>query len=201
MKKKINDSLICVSFLILSLGAQSAHAVVEESAPNRSRSVYRGVPQKSTIRYSHAAPEAADSSSIAVGISTLQNNSLTALFSLSPVDSLQFFFSIPSTYPSFSVGALGVYKRSLVEHGSSGLHVGAGFGVGSVTSTVSGVNLSSFGLSILGLAGVHFEIPGVSHLKIHFDAGPAFAWNSASGSNLSVGGLSSALGLSLLYSL
>ncbi len=72
-------------------------------------------------------------------------------------------FAVQNTSPfTFNIG--GLYKHKLSHGGNSGFHVGGGLGLGTVAST--------FGFSVAGVAGIHYNLPGTTDLVLHVDAGP-----------------------------
>ena len=166
--------------------------------------------QSSEVHYSQA--EASSSSknySLQLGLSTITNaanlrgataltaggTSITALIELTHLDMIQAFVSIPTTLTHFNLDVLGMYKRTILDDGNYGFHVGAGFGLGTFQS--------DFILNFMGVAGFHFEVPGAPHMKIHLDAGPSLTLINSTPSQTSfqIGALSPALGLSVLYAL
>src|SRR4051794_35726578 len=91
----------------------------------------------------------------------------SALFELDPRSSVQAFFSINSTSP-FLFGMAGVYKHTMIEHQSAGLHIGGGLGLG------TGLNpdpleggKSAFAFRLAGLAGLHLPFPGLTNVMLH----------------------------------
>ncbi|NBU21990.1 hypothetical protein EBS43_11375 [bacterium] len=179
----------------------------------------KGSQTQSVLRYSQA--EAASPSQeykVQVGLSTISNlpnmypdlsakggTSITGLIELSKTDSIQAFFTIPTT-SAFNIDALGMYKKTIIDDGTYGLHVGAGFGLGIYNdggAILLGQSNSNLVLNFVGVAGIHFEVPGAPHLKIHLDGGPSISIINSSPSQTSfhLGGLSPALGLSVLYAI
>ena len=123
--------------------------------------------------------------------------SITGITSLTNVDLIQAFFSIPQTSP-FNIGAMGLYKRIIMESQNAGLHVGGGLGLASVNTGIEG----SFALSLTAIGGIHFRLPGIPQLEAHLDGGPTFysvTTSPRTTNNFLVSALSPALGLSVLY--
>lgn len=160
------------------------YSQAEASSSNKNYSLQLGL---STIT---SAPNLRGATSIAAG-----GTSITALLELTHLDSLQAFISIPTTLTDFNLDVLGMYKRTILDDGSYGIHVGAGFGLGALQSNLI--------VTFMGVAGLHFEVPGAPHVKIHLDAGPSLTLINSTPSQTSfqIGALSPALGLSVLYAL
>src|SRR6185312_4797178 len=110
-------------------------------------------------------------------------------------DTIQGFFSIPLTNP-FNLGANFFYKRTVAESHGAGFHVGGGFGMAD-TNLGTG---ASFSLHLTAIVGLHLEIPGVEHVTIHLDGGPAYNLVNTSPittTGFQVSALSPALGASV----
>ncbi len=132
---------------------------------------------------------------------TVNAGSLTALFQLTPVDSIQAFFAIPTTSGTLNLSFGGTYKRTLLGSLASGAHLGGGIGLG-----YSG----NFAIKLSGVLGVHHQI-SESKLSLHFDGGPSFsvvAGSTSSSSNstatvthFAITPASPILGVSLIYDL
>jgi hypothetical protein len=175
--------------------------------------------QSSEIHYSQAeASSSHKGARLQLGLSTITNapafsgatgikggTSITGLIELSHLDSIQVFFSIPTTNVSFNFDALGMYKRTIFDDGNYGIHVGAGFGLGVLNPAALGLAASTSNviLNFTGVAGFHFEVPGAPQIKIHLDAGPSFTLLTTTPSinSFQIGALSPALGLSVLYAI
>ncbi len=203
MNIEIKNCKLSLAWLGLLAFGGVGHAFANDRLPHGVKAVEYKASQKMTIRTSQSAPDevvSGDSAlkGMAIGVSTLESigfveGSLAVSLPLGAVDSLQLFFTIPRTSPSLNFSAMGLYKRTMLDHGSSGLHLGGGVGLG--------VLGGAFGFNVTALGGIHFDVPGISRLKVHFDAGPNLSWVSGAGTNLTVGALSPVLGLSLFYAL
>lgn len=122
---------------------------------------------------------------------TETTTAVTAYIHLDERQVVQAYFGIERTNPfNFGVGAL--YKRIVAGNQAGGLHIGGGGGVGSRATP------STFFFRLTGVAGIHFELPGIRNVLIQADAGPSFLASSGNNS-FSVGALSPLLGLSLVY--
>ena len=129
----------------------------------------------------------------AVSKLTGTDTALVAQFDFSSANSVQAFAGIGGTSP-FSFGLGGLFKRTIKTFSLGGFHLGGGLGLGS-GQTLKG---SAFFFSVAAIGGFHFSLPGVDRIQISVDAGPVL--NVLDGTaNLTLGGLSSALGLSLVY--
>ena len=169
--------------------------------------------QTHTTRYSQSAPDE-DSSPAAryiygLGLSTVNvtaftnipgfgnSTSITGIMSFTRYDMVHVFFSIPQTSP-FNIGAMGLYKRILMESQYGGLHVGGGLGLGVFNTGIE----ANFAMNISAVAGIHFRLPSLPQLEAHLDGGPTFYvvnTSPQSSSNFQIAALSPALGLSVLY--
>lgn len=119
----------------------------------------------------------------------------SAWLELGGPSSLQILFSINSTSPAFTFGAGAAYRYTLAGNHAEGFHIGAGAVLGTAQG---GFGDTVFGANIYGLMGFHFHIPGVSHVMVSFDGGPAV--HIASGNTqFTVAALSPLLGLSVHY--
>ncbi len=133
-----------------------------------------------------------------LGIATTNNidfgvTSLTGWVDLNNSTGIQMYFTIPQTSP-FQIGFAGIIKHTMVENMNIGLHIGGGIGLADVPVGGAG----KFGFALNGIGGVHFPFPGASNTRIDLDAGPSFRVVDGN-SNFSVGAVSAALGLSVLY--
>lgn len=148
--------------------------------------------------YSTYTP-AATPTRIGLGLATSEKitgspTALTAMFDLRGDNWIQTYFSLPSTSP-FQFGIAGLFKHTILETMNAGIHIGGGLGIGTLPNGEGGHN---FALAIDGVVGVHFAFPGASALRIDLDAGPSFQIVDGN-TNFSIGALSPALGLSVLY--
>ncbi len=143
-------------------------------------------------------------SSLGAGFSTIQNAvpgnvpAFTITYDLASTDLLQGFFSIPQTNFLNLGGAL-FYKHTLTQSRGAGFHIGAGAGLGILNTGLGG----TFSMSLTALGGFHFQLPGIPHIIVHLDGGPNFTVLNtnpiATQTNFQFGGLSPALGASILY--
>ena len=218
----MNKQNILLTTLISAviLHGSIASAATQETRSKTTPST-KGRETQNVVRYSQAeSVSTSQAYKLQVGLSTITNapanysqrsvtggTSITGLMEISKTDSIQAFFAIPST-SGLSVDALGLYKKTLIDDGSYGLHVGAGFGLGILNSPApailaAGQSSSNLVLNFVGVAGIHFEVPGAPHLKIHLDGGPSITIINSTPSQTSfqLGGLSPALGLSVLYAI
>ena len=154
---------------------------------------------------------AQQASTISVGLSsinpipttsaTTSSGSVTALFQLTPTDSIQSFFAVPSTSGALNLSLGGTYKRNILGTTISGVHAGGGIGFG---------YYGNFAIKLTGVVGIHHQISG-SKISAHFDCGPAFsviAGSTSSSSNstttltnFTITQASPLLGASLVYEL
>jgi len=114
-------------------------------------------------------------------------NSLQALLGFAQSDPL-----------AFGVG--GIYRRTIVGSQGQGLHAGGGIELGAAPKSARAVGGSSsaFYVSFAPIVGFHFALPGLSAVQLSLDGGPQF--QIADGTfNFALGGLSSAMGLSVHY--
>ncbi len=120
-------------------------------------------------------------------------SSLTGFFEVGPKGSVQVFFTIPTTAP-FSIAVGGLYKHTVLEGQGGGLHLGGGFGFGSI-NLGTGAN---FGVDIAGIAGFHFGVPGAPRIQVNLDGGVSLQIINNS-TNFAMAPLSPALGASVIY--
>jgi hypothetical protein len=147
----------------------------------------------------------------ALGLSTLQiglpaatnffnGTSLTGIWELDRLNLVQVFIAIPQTSP-FNIGGSAFLKHSIVQHATSGFHIGAGIGAANLNDVgVIGPNLA---MSFSAIGGFHFEMPGVPHVLVHLDGGATYYFINTSPNsstrNFTLNALSPALGASILY--
>lgn len=122
---------------------------------------------------------------------TLTNTAATLWAAFDDGRSLQTYFGISSVDP-FNFGFGSVLKVNVVGNQMSAAHLGCGFGLGTWSSP------NKFFFNIVGVAGFHFQFPGVKEIQVHADAGPVMRLSSSS-NNFSFGAFSPLLGLSLVY--
>ena len=205
---------IFVATLVSTLTFSGIFSTSSEAKEKKSHSKSQ---QSSEVHYSQAeASSSHKGAQLQLGLSTITNSpasygaigikggaSITGLIELSRLDSIQVFFSVPTTNVSFNLDVLGMYKRTILDDGNYGIHVGAGFGLGVITTALQGPSTSNVILNFTGVAGFHFEVPGAPQMKIHLDAGPSFTvlTTTPSVSSFQIGALSPALGLSVLYAI
>jgi hypothetical protein len=207
MTKLNHTTWIITSVFLLSHAFQVAHAR-DKSGRKSTHS------DENPIVYRQAEPEAAGDSSrgsqYSLGFSTffsgipgnyipLNTSAFTGTMSLTRNDLLQAFLSIPGTSP-FNIGGSLFLKHTLVEHRTSGFHIGGGVGAANINNgSIGGAN---FALSFSGIFGFHFEMPGVPHVVVHLDGGPTYYMINTSPSSTNsfqMTALSPALGASILY--
>lgn len=187
----------------------SSVALAKEKGSRKSSSYS----DESSITYRRSEPESSSHSErFALGFSTFQSGlpagatyfngtSLTGIWELDRLNMIQIFFAIPRTSP-FNIGGSAFFKHSLVEHQTSGFHVGAGIGMASINGT-GGVAGANFAMSFSAIGGFHFELPGVPHVLVHLDGGATYYFvntsPSTSTNDFNLNALSPALGASVLY--
>ncbi len=193
------------SFIFVStffVGA--AFAVESHEASHKKAGKKHVIKEDSSLSYSQAAPESTYSASkpmnYALGFSTIQStipgstSAITGIVDFDRYNTLQAFFSIPSTSPYFNIGGAAIYKRTIAESRGAGFHVGGGLGMANQNN--------NFAMNLSAVGGFHFELPGLSHVMVHLDGGPTLALvNPLPGAttSLQMGALSAALGASILY--
>ncbi|MGZ3688706.1 MAG: hypothetical protein ACXWP5_14610 [Bdellovibrionota bacterium] len=163
--------------------------------------------QKEHSATHYASPSSDEESSLKWGLGlatphpcSVLTPAITGMIDIGAGNVVQMFFGVGGTSP-FSMGAGGAFKHTILGHDNLGLHVGGGFGLGALPGGLGSV----FAADIAGLAGFHAELPGLAHIQFQFDAGPQFLVTSGgiaatgAGFNFSLGPVSAALGLSVLY--
>jgi hypothetical protein len=203
------NTLIFIFSALLSSTQLISVAEAKEKGSRKSTPVQ----EENPIVYRRSEPEgSAHSQRVALGFSTFQSGlpsgafylngtSLTGIFEFSRTDLVQIFLAIPTTSP-FNIGGSAFLKHTLVEHQTSGFHVGAGIGMANINGSggVSGPNLA---MSFSAIGGFHFEMPGVPHVLVHLDGGATFYFVNTSPNNstnsFNLNALSPALGASVLY--
>lgn len=127
---------------------------------------------------------------------TFTNTAFSAIHEFSPSSALHLFLAIERTSPAFVFGTGALYKYNIAGDNRGGFHIGGGLGLGTILAGATNV----FGISIGGVAGPHFTVPGVDRLLISADAGVGVSIIDGS-ANFALGGLSTVLGLSIHYML
>jgi hypothetical protein len=123
--------------------------------------------------------------------------SVSGIFDLSSLDMIQALLGVGGTQGTFQIGLGGLYKRTIAGTHAFGLHVGGGLAYENVSIAANGGSGNNTFI-ITGVAGIHARFPGLERIALHFDAGPSLSlFNSTS--NFTLGALSSALGLSVVY--
>jgi hypothetical protein len=201
MKIILRNTLVIFGIALFLFVSTSDQAFARSRRSSASSSMGRQSSQDESSAYQRGiAGEAANGEAQvtgwALGVSTLNLagpmtlgggapivGGLTFIFSPSVEDSIQGVFNLSNSYGSTSsnvnnnFGAGLNYKRTVASHGAVGFHLGLGLGYGRTGSASNG-SVGSYTVSALG--GVHFEIPGLSRLKIHFDGGPSYSWSTDS---------------------
>jgi hypothetical protein len=177
------------------------------SSPSQAFEIQRikRVKQESAERPIVASRSVADfgsaSSRIGFGFATSQNvtgtdTALTLWFGLSGANAIQAYFVIPSTNP-FQVMVAGIIKHSVAEAGPAGFHIGGGFGIGGLERSVRAAG-NGVVLTVNGVAGFRFPVPGASNILVNLDGGPSFQLFD-SDANFEINALSPGLGASVVY--
>lgn len=146
----------------------------------------------------HSSGERASKLGVGLAKSPALTFTTTALTGVMDLDSqtwLQGYIALDSTSP-FLFGVSALLKKTLLESGSAGLHVGGGFGLGRINSGTS----QDFAFSIAALGGIHYSLPHASQIKLQVEGGPVFSHRPNS-SNFGLGSLSDSLVASILYML
>ncbi len=120
---------------------------------------------------------------------------LTAIWSFSELSSVQFYLGIPTVSPAYLMGGGANFRYSVAGDNSRGLHVGGGLGLGA--KFFGGAR--TFFINIVPTVGVHFEI--VEKVLVSVDSGVTFSLIPGGATNIDItlGGRSLALGLSIVY--
>lgn len=199
------ETVFALAVAVLVASSPLAHAKSSKLKAAKGREVTETPIQYTQSSASVTSIEQGEEIKYAVGFSTVQNAvpgstaAITGMIQLTPVDTFQAFFTIPSTSP-FEIGGAGLYKRTIASSKGAGFHVGGGLGLGSISGKAAGGNFFSMNLSVIG--GFHFELPGIPHVVAHLDGGPAFSLvttDPSTTTNFQVGALSAALGASIVY--
>ncbi len=114
-------------------------------------------------------------------------NSIQALLGFAQSDPLAF-------------GVAGIYRHTIVGSQGQGLHAGGGIELGAAPKSVrtAGGSSSAFYVNFASVVGFHFALPGLSAVQLSLDGGPQFKITDGI-FNFALGGLSSAMGLSVHY--
>lgn len=122
------------------------------------------------------------------------DTAVSVYLKLDTKNAIQGFFSVPTTSPfEFMVG--GYFKHTLSESQNAGFHVGGGAGLGVLPSATIG---TGFAFMLQPIAGVHFNFSDIPHVMFSIDGGPTFSVVDGN-ANFAIGGISSLLGLSIVY--
>lgn len=127
---------------------------------------------------------------------TLSSTALTGVYQLSQENLIQAFFAMDSTSPLGRFNLAGLFKHGLYGNEDIGIHVGAGAGIGNAPSPKTGQGSVAF--TLVGIAGLHFPVPGAPRINVHLDGGPQLAIIDGN-ANFAIKALSPALGLSVFY--
>ncbi|MBL7715074.1 MAG: hypothetical protein JNL01_06360 [Bdellovibrionales bacterium] len=130
---------------------------------------------------------------IGLGFSTMDSQNsgtgraVSALFELNDKSAIQVLFAIHGVSP-FTFTAGGIYKMNITGNRNTGVHVGGGLSLGTISAgnniggainaAISGANVgsgTSFGVNILPNAGFHFTVPGMDKILFSFDTGLVLA--------------------------
>ena len=196
MKKYSNFvAAFAVTTLILaSSGAQAADATKKSSimtpAP-KTEAVSTTVGTTTTTRYTTEQTYPWGLGVATAPMITETPTAVTLWLGFDDQKAIQAYFGIDSTTP-FNFGAGAVYKRVIAGNLAGGLHIGGGAGFGSRGPD------EKFFIRLTGVAGLHFEMPGIHNVFVQADVGPSLLISSAH-NNFQVGAFSPLLGLSLIY--
>jgi hypothetical protein len=191
-----------MSIFALVLVAQGFTISASQAAPaSKEKKTLVREPDEATASWSRTPKK------YGVGIAAVERltgttTALTGSVQFSQDDLFQAFFGIGGTNGAFQFGIAGLYKHTVTEAESVGFHVGGGFGVANVVSsvTVGATTVSSdkMAFALTAIGGIHFSLPQVSRLKFSVDAGPILTI-SDNVTDFSIQALSPALGLSVIY--
>jgi hypothetical protein len=188
--------LMCI---VVSTGLSSSFAA-ERRAKNSS---------SDTISTSSSA---ADKSNFRFGIGaatyspTSASPSLVALFHFDQRNTLQPMFGIAGTSGTFLFSMGAIYRHAMALGNNAGFHIGGSFGVGTAsggsrTATVAaGATPSTNHLVITmgGVAGIQYHLPGTDDLVMYLDAGPQFGIDDGD-ANFAIGPFSAIFGATIVY--
>lgn len=142
-------------------------------------------------------------SRLGLGLSTISVGNASSAFSIwGDIDtkkSFQGLFAIGSTDP-FQFGVGGALRFTVSGNQATGFHLGGGLNLGSIANPNAAAtgSATAFYIVIQPLAGIHFSLPSLSNIQLSLDGGPSFQVVDGD-FQLGIGGLSSALGLSVHY--
>ena len=181
---------LAVSISPVSFAATKKHA--QASAPTMDVTTYS---RASESRSSAGEGETALGASTDFVLGASGVPTLTAVFDISSQEMVQVFLGVGGTSGVFQIGLGGLFKHTVTGSKALGLHIGGGFAYANISNGVGGSNSA---ITFAGVAGVHARFPGLERLALHFDAGPEVTIAN-SVTNFTLGALSPALGLSIVY--
>ncbi|HAR43505.1 MAG TPA: hypothetical protein DCS07_12875 [Bdellovibrionales bacterium] len=210
MKSNTSNFFIIAIALCLISGPQ---ALSREKARNKAQEA--GKTASASAETAPATPS--EPKRMAVGLASSDQltraSSLTGIIELDSKNLIQGYLAIPGSSPlQFSLA--GIYKHTVIEQGTAGLHVGGGLAFGiapksaavlvgdAVAEAFGGAagsdSTTAFFVRLGGVGGIHLPFPGTSNVMIHLDAGPVLNLQSDA-NDFNIGAFSGLLGASVVY--